>query len=141
QWKRFVEDVPDGEPPVLSRVHFEKWGEAYLDSDPTSRSRDPAGVKVPLGPFSDIIKAWHGQLAYDPAKVRVPIAIIRGEWDGLICDADARWLVDAFTQSALKRDIKIGRATHLMHLETMRPALWQESIAFLAGADSAPVPS
>jgi pimeloyl-ACP methyl ester carboxylesterase len=141
QWKRFVEDVPAGESPVLSRVHFEKWGEAYLDSDPTSRSRDPAGVKVPLGPFSDIIKAWHGELAYDPAAVRVPIAIIRGEWDGLIPDDDARWLFNAFTQSPLKRDIKIGRATHLMHLEAMRPALWQESIAFLSGADSAPIPT
>jgi pimeloyl-ACP methyl ester carboxylesterase len=141
QWKRFVEDVPGGEPPVLSRAHFEAWGEAYLDSDPTSRSRSPAGVKVPLGPFSDIIKAWHGQLAYDPAAVRAPIAIIRGEWDGLMLDDDAGWLFEAFTQSPLKRDIKIGRATHLMHLETMRPALWHESIAFLQGADSAPIPS
>jgi pimeloyl-ACP methyl ester carboxylesterase len=141
QWKPFVEDVPVGEPPVLSRLHFEKWGEAYLDSDPSSRSRDPAGVKVPFGPFSDIIKAWHGQLAYDPAAVRVPVAIIRGEWDGLMADDDAGWLFAAFKQSPLKRDIKIGRATHLMHLETMRPALWQESIAFLSGADSAPVPA
>jgi hypothetical protein len=126
---------------VLSRAHFEVWGEAYLDSDPTSRLREPTGVKVPLGPFSDLIKAWHGLLAYDPAAVRSPIAIIRGEWDGLMLDDDARWLFEAFAQSPLKRDIKIGRATHLMHLETMRPALWQESIAFLCGADSAPVPT
>jgi pimeloyl-ACP methyl ester carboxylesterase len=141
QWKRFVEDVPASEPPVLSRSHFEAWGEAYLASDPASRSRDPAGVKVPLGPFSDIIKAWHGELAYDPAAVRAPVAIIRGEWDGLMLDDDARWLFEAFTQSPSKRDIKIGRATHLMHLETMRPALWQESIGFLCGADSAPIPA
>ncbi|MBV8191954.1 MAG: alpha/beta hydrolase [Alphaproteobacteria bacterium] len=140
QWKRFVEDVPANEPPVLSRVHFEAWSEAYLASDPASRSRDPAGVKVPLGPFSDIIKAWHGELAYDPAAVRAPVAIIRGEWDGLMLDDDARWLFDAFAHSPVKRDIKIGRATHLMHLETMRFALWQESIAFLCGADSAPIP-
>ena len=140
QWKRFVEDVPANEPPVLSRVHFEAWSEAYLASDPASRSRDPAGVKVPLGPFSDIIKAWHGELAYDPAAVRAPVAIIRGEWDGLMLDDDARWLFDAFADSPVKRDIKIGRATHLMHLETMRFALWQESIAFLCGADSAPIP-
>jgi pimeloyl-ACP methyl ester carboxylesterase len=33
QWNRFVEDVPAHEPPVLSRVHFEEWGERYLDSD------------------------------------------------------------------------------------------------------------
>jgi pimeloyl-ACP methyl ester carboxylesterase len=141
QWNRFVEDVPAHEPPVLSRRHFEEWGERYLDSDPASRSRDPAGVKTPLGPFSEIIKAWHGGLAYDPSQVRSPVAIIRGEWDGLMLDDDARWLFDAFTQAAVKRDIKISRGTHLMHLEAMRLALWRESIGFLRGDDVAPIPS
>lgn len=141
QWDRLVEDVPAHEPPVLSRVHFEEWGQRYLDSDPHSRSRDPAGVKIPLGPFSEIIKAWHGQLAYDPALVRSPIAIIRGEWDGLMLDDDAQWLFNAFTQSPVKRDIKISRGTHLMHLETMRPALWQESINFLQGDDVSAIPA
>jgi pimeloyl-ACP methyl ester carboxylesterase len=139
QWNRFIEDVPPNEPPVLSRLHFEEWGKLYLDSDPASRSRDPAGVKTPLGPFSEIINAWHGQLAYDPGKVRAPVAIIRGEWDGLIPDEDARWLFDAFAQSPVKRDIKISRGTHLMHLEAMRLALWRESINFLSGDDVAPV--
>jgi hypothetical protein len=37
---------------------FHDWGKRYLDSDPESRSHDPAGVKIPLGPFSEIIKAW-----------------------------------------------------------------------------------
>lgn len=141
QWNRFVEDVPAHEPPLLSRAHFEEWGQRYLDSDPESRSRDPAGVKIPLGPFSEIIKAWHGRLAYEPSLVRSPVAIIRGEWGGLIPDDDARWLFDAFTRSSAKRDIKIGRGTHLMHLETMRLALWQESVNFLSGDDTAAMPA
>jgi len=141
QWNRFIEDVPPREDPVLSALHFDEWSEHYLDSDPESRSRDPAGVKTPLGPFSEIIKAWHAQLAYDPSQVRSPIAIIRGEWDGLIPDEDARWLFDAFTSAPVKRDIKISRGTHLMHLEAMRLALWRESIGFLCADDIAPVPS
>jgi pimeloyl-ACP methyl ester carboxylesterase len=141
QWNRFVEDVPAHEPPVLSRAHFEEWAQRYIESDPESRSRDPAGVKIPLGPFSEIIKAWHGRLPYDPSLVRAPLAIIRGEWDGLILDDDARWLFDAFTQSSVKRDIKIGRGTHLMHFETMRLALWRESVNFLNGDDSAAIPA
>jgi len=141
QWNRFIEDVPAGQPPVLSRLHFGEWAERYLDSDPESRQRNPVGVKTPLGPFSEIIKAWHGQFAYEPAKVRCPVAIIRGEWDGLMLDDDARWLFGAFRQSPVKRDIKISRGTHLMHLEAMRPALWRESVNFLHGNDVAPVPS
>lgn len=141
QWNRFIEDVPRHEQPVLSRQHFDEWSERYLDSDPESRTRDPSGVKTPLGPFSEIIKAWHGHLAYDPSQVRSPVAIIRGEWDGLILDEDARWLFDAFTSAPVKRDIKISRGTHLMHLEAMRPALWRESINFLNGDDVAPVPT
>ena len=141
QWNRFVEDVPAHEPPVLSRLHFEEWSRFYLDSDPESRARDPAGVKTPLGPFSEIIKAWHGQLGYDPAQVRSPVAIIRGEWDSLMQDDDANRLFNAFTQAPAKRDIKIGRGTHLMHLEAMRLSLWQESIGFLLGHDFAPVPA
>jgi len=120
---------------VLSRAHFDDWGQRYLESDAESRTRDPAGVKIPTGPFNDILRAWHGELAYDPALVRAPVAIIRGEWDGLVPDADAAWLFDACTASRVKRDIKISRATHLMHLETMRYALYRESIAFLLADD------
>jgi hypothetical protein len=47
-------------------------------------ARAPAGVKIPLGRSREIVKAWHGQLAYDPAQVRAPVAIIRGEWDSLM---------------------------------------------------------
>jgi pimeloyl-ACP methyl ester carboxylesterase len=116
------------------------WGERYLDSDPDGRRHDPVGVKIPTRPFNDIIHAWHGDLAYDPALVQAPVAIIRGEWDGVIPDADARWLFDAFKASPTRRDIKIGRATHLMHLEEMRYALYRESIGFLLADDKVPVP-
>jgi len=136
QFARFTEDVPAHEPPVLAKAEFDAWGEGYLDSDPESRTRNPPSVKIPLGPFSEIIRAWHGVLPYDPAAVRCPIALIRGEWDGLIPDADARSLFDAFSRSPDKRDIKLGRGTHLMHLEAMRGALWRESIGFLLADDT-----
>jgi len=140
QRARFVEDVPAHEPPVLARAHFDDWATRYLDSDPQSRRRDPAGVKVPSGPFVEILRAWHGELAYDPGLVQAPTAILRGEWDGLVTDADARWLFDALAHAPIKRDVKIGRATHLMHLEAMRLALWRESVGFLLGEDVAQVP-
>lgn len=140
QWRRFVEDVPANEPPVLSPRHFNEWAQRYLDSDPRSRAHEPPTVQTPSGPFVEILRAWHGELAYDPARVRSPVAIMRGAWDTLVTDADARWLFDALGNSPVKRDIKIGRGTHLMHLESMRPALWRESSTFLLGEDVAPVP-
>ncbi len=132
QWDRFIADVPAGEPPVLSKRHFEEWGEQYLDADPESKTRSPASVKTPSGPVQDIAAAWAGDLAYDPELIRAPLAIVRGEWDSLVNDADAGWLFDALTASPVKRDVKIGRATHLMHLEQSRYELYRETRNFLA---------
>lgn len=135
QWDRFVADVPPGEPPVMSRAHFDAWGAAYLAADPASGDRDPPSVKTPAGAFQDIFDAWAGELAYDPACVQAPVAIIRGEWDGMCTDEDARWLLGALRASPVRRDVKIGRATHLMHLEENRWALYRETEAFLRGED------
>jgi pimeloyl-ACP methyl ester carboxylesterase len=138
QWDRFVADVPLDEAPVLSKRHFEDWGERYLDVDPESRGRAPAAVKVPSGAFQDIYDAWAGGLPYDPALVRAPVAIIRGAWDSYCTDDDARGLFDTLKASPVRRDVKISRATHLMHLEASRYALYREAEAFLNGADAAP---
>jgi pimeloyl-ACP methyl ester carboxylesterase len=133
QWDRFVADVPPGEPPVLSKRHFDEWSEAYLDSDPESRTRSPAAVKTPSGAFQDIYDAWAGDLAYDPALVRAPVAIIRGEWDGMSTEEDAKWLFRALKSSPIRRIVTISRGTHLLHLEESRYALYRETEAFLAG--------
>jgi pimeloyl-ACP methyl ester carboxylesterase len=138
QWDRFVAEVPETEPPVLSRRHFDDWAARYLDSDPASRTREPAAVKTPSGPWHDIGRAWAGDLAYHPSSVRAPVAIIRGEWDSMCTDSDAAWLFAAFSASPIRRDIKISRATHLMHLEASRYALYRETQNFLAGGDVAP---
>lgn len=136
QWDRFLEDVPPDEPPVLSRAHFSEWGPLYLATDPENETRTPASVKIPNGPLADLMAAWHGDRAYDPALIRSPVAIIRGEWDSLCSDADARRLFDVLTNSPIKRDIKISRGTHLMHLEESRYALYREAEAFLLGCDT-----
>ena len=136
QWDRFTAEVPRGEPAVLLRRHFDEWGSLYLDTDAESRTRWPASVKTPSGPSQDIADAGAGDIAYDPALIQAPLAIIRGEWDSLATDADARCLFDALKASPMKRDVKISRATHLMHLEENRHSLHSESIAFLLGEAS-----
>ncbi len=135
QWQRFTAEAPPDEPPVLSRQHFAEWGERYLDSDPASRTRTPPSVQTPSGPWFDIGRAWAGDLAYEPSHVRAPVAIVRGEWDSMCTDADAAWLFGAFTASPIRRDVKISRGTHLMHLEASRYALYRETQNFLVGGD------
>jgi pimeloyl-ACP methyl ester carboxylesterase len=135
QWDRFTQDVPSGEPTVLNRQDFNEWGEHYLDTDAESQTRSPASVKIPSGPWQDIALAWAGQLAYDPANIRAPVGIIRGEWDKASTEADAQWLFDALKNSTVRRAVKISRATHLMHLEENRFALYREAEIFLNGND------
>jgi pimeloyl-ACP methyl ester carboxylesterase len=135
QAARFVADTPRHETPVLLDRHFAEWAERYLDSDRRSRTRSPPSVKVPTGLLQEIGEAWAGALAYNPALIRTPVAIMRGEWDSLCTDADAKWLFDALKAAPLRRDIKFNRGGHLMHLEEGRAALHRETVTFLQGQD------
>ena len=138
QWDRFTQDVPPHEPAVLNRRQFEEWGERYLDTDAESRMRSPASVKTPSGPWQDIARAGAGQFTGDPARIQAPVGIIRGEWDQACTEADAGGLFDALRNSPGRRLVKISRATHLMHLEESRYALYREAGLFLKGNDQPP---
>jgi pimeloyl-ACP methyl ester carboxylesterase len=135
QWTRFTADTPKDEAPVMLERHFVEWGEHYLDSDPDSRARMPPAVKVPLGPTQEIAEAWSERLAYEPARIVAPVAIIRGAWDSLCTDLDAAWLFDALKSAPTKRDVKLSRGGHLMHLEEGRSKLHRTALDFLLGGD------
>lgn len=130
QLERFVSDLPEGEGPLLAEPELTDWGPAYIASDPAALTREPPAVEVPAGPAADIAAAWQGELAYDPGRIKVPTLLVRGEWDSLCQDEDARSLLDSFG-SAVKRDFVIPKATHLMHLESGRFELWKSVTGFL----------
>jgi pimeloyl-ACP methyl ester carboxylesterase len=135
QWSRFRAGVPAGTAPVLPRRWFDPWVAAYLASDPQASQRNPPSVQVPGGPLADAQAASAGMLPYDPAQVTAPTLIVRGEWDHWPTDADAQWLFGALVNAAVRRDVKIARGTHVMHLETSRMALYRETEAFLIAGD------
>ncbi|MEE2690699.1 MAG: alpha/beta hydrolase [Pseudomonadota bacterium] len=134
QHARFVADTPAGHPPVLLDRHFERWGPAYLASDPESATRSPPAVLIPGGPAADLRDAWSGAFPYDPGKITAPTMIVRGEWDSVTADADARWLFEALANADPRRDVKISKGSHLMHLEESRFELYEATRGFLAGA-------
>ncbi len=136
QRKRFAGYVPPNASPVLSAGHFARWADAYVASDPASAEFSPPSVKIPYGPIADLGEAFGGRLAYVPAEISVPTLIVRGEWDDTPNDADARRLFDALINAPIKRDVKISRGTHVMHLEESRYALYSEVLNFFAGGDA-----
>jgi pimeloyl-ACP methyl ester carboxylesterase len=133
QHDRFVAEVPKGHDPVLLDRHFQPWARAYMATDSTSNAREPQSVKVPNGPLADLIDAWRGKLAYDPAGIKSPLLIVRGEWDSLSDNSDAIWLLAAATSSPNKQYVKIPEATHLMLLEEHRDDLYRATNEFLNG--------
>lgn len=123
QHTRFIEDVPEGHAPVL--VAFDRWASAYLASDPDSAARTPPAVRIPNGPRADNADARAGYLAWNPAELMRPLAIVRGAWDSLCTDADVAGLLAMATSAPERHDVRLDAGTHLMHLETGRRVLYE----------------
>lgn len=124
QISRFREDVPTGEPQLITDEMFAPWGAAYLATDPNHDRATPPTVAVPDGPVADIADARAGLLPYDPSHISCPVAILRGVWDSRCTDADVAWFKRALTKCPHFSDARLERGTHLMHLETGRSRLW-----------------
>ncbi len=133
QYRRFIDDVPAGEPPVLSRNHFDIWAPAWLATDPTHTSRAPPSVRVPNAPYNHLGAAWAGDLAYDPGGIICPTLIVRGEWDSVSNNADMAWFRQN-TPPHLFNSATITRGTHLLHLEASRFVLYAAVTSFFLKA-------
>lgn len=132
QWKSFQNRAPKTAPLPISKGRLDTWVDAYLASDSTSSQRTPPSARAPAGPVVDIDDAWNGHFPYDPATVRAPTLIVRGEWDNVTRDEDADWLVKAMKNvPGGARDVKLPRGAHRMHLEDNRQALFDAVGAFL----------
>ena len=138
QHARFVGGVPAGHAPVLEEADFPRWASVYLASDPHAGERTPASVKIPSGPAADLLAAWSGRLGYDPGDLARPVMLVRGEWDTPSSAADAAWFESKLASGLEYRIVTVPDATHLMHLEAGRHALYAATNAFLAGTPSSP---
>jgi pimeloyl-ACP methyl ester carboxylesterase len=130
QYRRFIEDVPRGHPPVLADAHYDVWSTAFLRSDASAQHRTPPSVMTPSGPLADVAALWGGMPLYDAARIVAPTLLVRGQWDCVCNDDDAAALM-ATLGATDKADVRIERATHLMHLEQQRTALHDAVNRFL----------
>jgi pimeloyl-ACP methyl ester carboxylesterase len=131
-WQLYSSWVPDGQGPALDRDFFTtNWGPRYLDSDPTSRQRTPPSVMIPAGPDVDLADVGAGRFPYDPAHIRAPTLIVLGEWDSVATDEGAKRLFDLLSGTPEKLRIVIGRATHILQLESTRFQAYRAVQTFL----------
>ena len=70
-------------------------------------------------------------MPYRPKQILAPTLIVRGAWDSVSNDRDADWLLSRVS-APIRKDVKIAKGTHLMHLEHSRDALFATVRGFLS---------
>ncbi|WP_374580428.1 alpha/beta fold hydrolase [Pseudoduganella sp.] len=114
---------PAHEPPQLHADVFRDWGAQWLASD----GRGEGKVRFPAGPGADVAELQRGGSYYDPARLAMPVLLVRGEWDAWPSDSDFRRMLGQLPNAQY---LEIPRGTHVMHLEAARGALYAAVRAF-----------
>jgi len=127
---RFEKVLPAGkvllEPAVAAR-----WAGEYRASMPVMGNDAPDQMRIPNGPIIDSEEGATGNYPYDAAQVKVPVFVVFGNYDVIVNDAEASRLLDRFTSSPMKWQLRIDDGTHVMHLERQRWSLYESVAAFI----------
>lgn len=110
--------TPEGKFCQLEPEIFQSWAELWSN-------------RFPSGPLQDVEDLLHGQSYYEPADIKTPVLLVRGEWDQYPDAEDADRLFRSLEQSPRKKYLVIEQATHVMHLEKSRHQLYEETLRFL----------
>lgn len=110
---------------------FTNWGSNWLNSDKLVAKFNSNSVRFPSGPAQDVEDMLHGKTYYNPTDIKVPVLVIRGEWDKYPNNADAEKLFKSLENVPNKKYVVIEKGTHVMHLEKSRYQLYDETQRFL----------
>ena len=78
--------------------------------------------EVPNGALDDLFEVFSGRALFDPADLRMPVLLVRGEHDVTSTDDDVRRLFAALG-SRDKQYLQIGEAGHFLCAERRAPGL------------------
>jgi len=123
--------TPKGETCQLESDVFKTWGKTWLQSDPLAEKLNAKSVRFPAGYGADMDDMLHNKGFYDPADIKVPTLLIRGEWDDYPSNSDEGKLFASLKNVPYKKYVVIEKATHVMHLEKSRFQLYDETLRFL----------
>ena len=110
-----------------------QWAQAAIASDPDSPEHQPPRLRAPTGVVKDVQEFWlDGKATYDPALIGCPTMVVVGEWDHETAPEQGKAVFQRLTDSAQRRFVVIGGATHSMLLENQRHQLYETVGSFLS---------
>jgi pimeloyl-ACP methyl ester carboxylesterase len=134
-WNLLKSRADTAGPDVLDTSIYQGWAETYLQSDPTSATRNPPSVRVPNGRQADLANIARGHYTFDPSEIRAPTLIVMGETDEVATFEGAKWLLKGLQHAASRRLVVLGHASHTVQFETERGKLYRVVADFLGETD------
>jgi pimeloyl-ACP methyl ester carboxylesterase len=130
--ERWNNDLPGGDPGLFRENGIaELVFETLAALDPRAQSQTPRAFRCPNGALADLVEVFNGRPLYDPARLTMPVLLIRGEQDTTSTAADAQCLLEAIA-SREKRYRAIAPGSHFFCIERNRAKLYDELNDFLA---------
>lgn len=117
---------------LATPAHMAAWADAAIATDPEASRHDPPLLRAPAGVVKDVLANNANQTPpYDPGAIRAPTMVVVGEWDRETRPEHGREVFARLSNTAERRYVMVGGATHSMLLESQRGALHRIVDGFL----------
>ena len=130
---RWCIELDEGQISTLAApAHMRAWADAAIATDPEAIRHDPPQLRAPSGVVKDVLAHNANQTPpYDPGAIRAPSMIVVGEWDRETRPEHGREVFARLCNTAERRYVIVGGATHSMLLEYRRGKLYSIVDGFL----------
>jgi pimeloyl-ACP methyl ester carboxylesterase len=111
----------------------DRYADACLATDPDGAKATPPVLRAPNGVLLDpfAIAGSADEPSYDPSRIKVPVLLIRADWDQETPSHMLEALFPLLVNARYKRAVTIGEGTHSVMMEKNRGQLFDEVQLFL----------
>jgi pimeloyl-ACP methyl ester carboxylesterase len=129
---RWLAGVPqDKHDRLVPRTWFETWVAANLATDAWGSTQSPPVMRAPNAGLPPPQANGEWTPPYDPAAIKVPTLLVRGEWDADAPAYMSQALFPLLVNAPAKQYVEIGEGTHSIMLERNRMQLFRVVQGFL----------
>jgi pimeloyl-ACP methyl ester carboxylesterase len=130
---RWLTGVPeDKKATLIPPGWFEAWAAETIGTDPVGAAQNPPVLRAPNGVVADGLRYWgKGVIPWKPEDIKVPVLLIKAEWDQDTPAYMAQNLFPKLTGAPYKRYVELGEGTHTIIMEKNRMNLFREVQLFL----------